>query len=90
MAHCKVVVKKILNEELEHLVVELEGEGGVDQHPLNHLVQAAGCIAAADIASDTPEKLLAHPRFLLPASVKSRTEQKHFTHIATSETELRA
>ena len=63
MAHCKVVVKKILNEELEHLVVELEGEGGVDQHPLNHLVHAAGCIAAADIASDTPEKLLAHPRF---------------------------
>ena len=86
MAHCKVVVKKILNEELEHLVVELEGEGGVNQHPLNHLVQADGCIAAADIASDTPEKLLAHPRFLLPA----RSEQNHFTHIATSETELRA
>ena len=63
MVHCKVVVKNILNEELEHLVVELEGEGGVDQHPLDHLVQAAGCIAGADIASDTPEKLLAHPRF---------------------------
>ena len=44
-------------------MVELEGEGGVDQHPLDHLVQAAGCIAGADIASDTPEKLLAHPRF---------------------------
>ena len=24
-------------------VVELEGEGGVDEHPLDHLVQAAGC-----------------------------------------------
>ena len=37
------MVEKVLNEELEHLVVELEGEGGVDQHTLHHLVQAAGC-----------------------------------------------
>ena len=43
MAHRKVVVEKVLDEELEHLVVELEGEGGVDEHPLDHLVQAAGC-----------------------------------------------
>ena len=43
VAHRKVVVEKVLNEELEHLVVELEGEGGVDQHLLDHLVQAAGC-----------------------------------------------
>ena len=42
VAHSKVVVEKVLNEKLEHLVVELEGEGGVDQHPLDHLVQAAG------------------------------------------------
>ena len=43
VAHREVVVEKVLNEELEHLVVELEGEGGVDEHPLDHLVQAAGC-----------------------------------------------
>ena len=42
VAHRKVVVEKVLNEELEDLVVKLEGEGGVDQHPLHHLVQAAG------------------------------------------------
>ena len=42
VANGKVVVEKVLNEELEDLVVELEGESGVDQHPLNHLVQAAG------------------------------------------------
>ena len=43
VAHRKVVVEKVLNQKLEHLVVELEGEGSVDQHPLHHLVQAAGC-----------------------------------------------
>ena len=43
VTHSKVVVEKVLNEELEDLVVELEGEGGVDEHPLDHLVQAAGC-----------------------------------------------
>ena len=42
VAHRKVVVEKVLYEELKRLVVELEGEGGVDQHPLDHLVQAAG------------------------------------------------
>ena len=42
VAHRKVVVEKVLNEELEDLVVKLEGEGSVDQHPLDHLVQAAG------------------------------------------------
>ena len=41
VAHGEVLVEKLLNEELKHLVVELEGEGGVDQHPLNHLVQVA-------------------------------------------------
>ena len=41
--HSKVVEQEVLDEELEHLVVELEGEGGVDEHPLDHLVQAAGC-----------------------------------------------
>ena len=43
VAHRKVVVEKVLYEELKHLVVELEGEGGVDQHLLDHLIQAAGC-----------------------------------------------
>ena len=42
VAHREVVVEKVLNEELEHLVVELEGEGGVDEHPFHYLVQAAG------------------------------------------------
>ena len=42
VAHRKVVVEKVLNEELEDLVVELEGEGSVDEHPFHYLVQAAG------------------------------------------------
>ena len=39
IAHGEVLVEKVLNEELKHLVVELEGDGTVDQHPLGHLVQ---------------------------------------------------
>ena len=42
VTHSKVVVEKVLNEELEDLVVELEGEGSVDEHPFHYLVQAAG------------------------------------------------
>ena len=42
VANGKVVVEKVLDEKLEDPVVQFEGLLGVDEHPLNHLVQAAG------------------------------------------------
>ena len=42
MLHSKVMEKEILNEELEHLVRQLEGVIGVNDDTLNDLIQKLG------------------------------------------------